>query len=228
VRVLAISDEIDRRLSVSRLRALGADLVVSCGDLPFDYLEFIMGAVNKPLYFVPGNHDPEVNRVRDPFRMSGFAGGPMVRIPEHEAIWESGPGPQGGTNLDGRVVEHNGLRIAGLGGSIRYRPDSPNQYTEKEMNRRVRRLLRRTRRPWYRRRLPVHLLVTHSPPRGIGDALDNAHRGFEAFGRLIETLEPRYMIHGHIHPHGFEKPDRTIGDTVVANVIPHRLLEVET
>jgi hypothetical protein len=227
VRILAIADEIDRRLSVARLRAMEVDLIVSCGDLPFDYLEFVMGAANKPLYFVPGNHDPNVSRSRDPFAVSGFAGGHMVRIPEHEAVWDSGPGPAGGINIDGRVIEHDGLRIAGLGGSIRYRPHVANQYTDKEMRRRVRRLLRLARKPRYRRARPVHLLVTHSPPEGVGDMPDDAHRGFASFHHLVEALEPRVMAHGHIHPHGFEKPDQRIGDTLIANVIPFRVLEVE-
>jgi hypothetical protein len=227
VRILAIADEIDRRLSVTHLQALNADLIVSCGDLPFDYLEFVMGAVNRPLYFVPGNHDPEVRRSRDPFDASGFAGGQMVHIPSHEAVWGPGPGPEGGVNIDGRVVEHNGLRIAGLGGSIRYRPEAANQYTDREMGRRVRRLIRQARRPRLRRRRPVHVLVTHSPPRGIGDLPDDAHRGFESLIELIDDLEPVVMAHGHIHPHGFDKPDRRRGGTLIANVIPHRLLEVD-
>ena len=67
MRVLAVADEEDKRLSVAALRALPIDLIVSCGDLDFEYLEFLMDAANKPLYFVPGNHDPDVSRARDPF-----------------------------------------------------------------------------------------------------------------------------------------------------------------
>ncbi len=227
MRILAIADEIDRRLTVARMRSMEVDLVVSCGDLPFDYLEFVMGAVNKPLYFVPGNHDPDVGH-RDPFAASGFAGGYMVRVPDHEALWGSGPGPDGGINLDGAVVEHNGIRIAGLGGSIRYRPEVANQYTEPEMRRRVRKVIRAAGRPRYLRRRPIDLLVTHSPPQGVGDMLDDAHRGFECFHDLVDRLQPRLLVHGHIHPHGFEKPDRELGNTLVANVIPFRVLEVNT
>jgi Icc-related predicted phosphoesterase len=74
----------------------------------------------------------------------------------------------------------------------------------------------------------VDLIISHSPPLGVGDAPDDAHRGFESFLRLIDTLEPDFMVHGHIHPHGFAKPDRTVGTTTVVNAIPHRLLEVES
>jgi hypothetical protein len=227
IRVLAVADEEDKRLSVAALRAMPIDLIVSCGDLDFEYLEFLMDAANKPLYFVPGNHDPDVSRARDPFAVPGMAGGPMVRIPDHSAAWDSGPGPTGGTSVDGKVVEHGWLRIAGLGGSIRYRPGAANQYTEREMRRRVRRLERSARRPRLRPARPVHLLVTHSPPLGAGDMPDDAHRGFESFHGLVARLRPRVMVHGHIHPDGFEKPDRRIGDTLVANVIPSRIVEVE-
>jgi uncharacterized RDD family membrane protein YckC len=34
------------------------DLVVSCGDLPWDDLERIVDVANVPLVYVPGNHDP--------------------------------------------------------------------------------------------------------------------------------------------------------------------------
>jgi hypothetical protein len=227
MRVLAVADEEDKRLSAAALRAMPIDLIVSCGDLDFDYLEFLMDAANKPLYFVPGNHDPDVSRSRDPFAASGMAGGAMVRIPDHSAAWDSGPGPTGGTGIDGRVVEHAGLRIAGLGGSIRYRPEAANQYTEREMRHRARRLVRIARRPRLRPGRPVHLLVTHAPPRGAGDMPDDAHRGFESFHELIGRLRPRVMVHGHIHPDGFAKPDRRIGDTLVANVVPFRVIEIE-
>jgi predicted phosphodiesterase len=33
------------------------DLVISCGDLCGDYLEFVISMLNKPCYYVPGNHD---------------------------------------------------------------------------------------------------------------------------------------------------------------------------
>jgi Icc-related predicted phosphoesterase len=56
---------------------------------------------------------------------------------------------------------------------------------------------------------------------------DDAHRGFESFHGLIHRLRPRVMVHGHIHPDGFEKPDRRIGDTLIANVVPSRIVEIE-
>ncbi|MEE8406025.1 MAG: metallophosphoesterase, partial [Acidimicrobiia bacterium] len=119
-----------------------------------------------------------------------------------------------------------GVRIAGLGGSIRYN-DGDNQFTQAEMRRRVRRLTRRVRiRQWGDRR-SVDVVIAHSPPLDCGDEDDGPHRGFAAFHRLIEQLQPQLMLHGHIHPHGKSRPDRIVGRTRIVNVIPHRLLEIE-
>lgn len=95
----------------------GIDLILSCGDLKQEYLEFLVTMAGKPLYYVCGNHD------------KGYINYP----------------PEGCECLDDRLVDFNGLRILGLGGCMRYNP-GPFQYTEKEMSKRIRRLRRRLRR----------------------------------------------------------------------------------
>lgn len=210
-RVLAIADEEDDRLTHARLSALRPDVVVACGDLPFDYLDYVVSATNAPMIFVPGNHDPDVPHDRVRPLDAGFGGGDdESRLP----TWC--------TSADGRVVRIGGLVAAGLGGSMRYNV-GPNQYTDSQMSRRANALA-----TWARvRGRRVDLLVTHSPPLGVGDGDDLCHRGFACFHRLVERLAPRYLLHGHIHPHGRPQPDRTMGGTTVVNVIPHRLIEIE-
>ena len=214
IRILAVADEIDEALYGPRLAELRPDLILSCGDLPFDYLEYLTSATSAPLYYVRGNHDPGSER------RSVSAYLPM----EYQS--ETPAGVIGGIDVDGRVADQAGLRIAGLGGSIRYR-EGPNQYTQREMGRRVRKLVRNARLRRVRDGRALDVVIAHSPPSDSGDADDAAHRGFSAFHQLIDHLHPRLMLHGHIHPHGFPTPDRTIGDTRIVNVIPHRLLEVE-
>src|ERR1700744_2368622 len=63
-RVLAGSDEVDEAVAADPGPVLGADLIVACGDLPFEYLGSLMNALDKPLIFVPGNHDPDVSGYR--------------------------------------------------------------------------------------------------------------------------------------------------------------------
>jgi Icc-related predicted phosphoesterase len=139
---------------------------------------------------------------------------------------EDPPGPRGCINVDGRVEDARGIRVAGLGGSVRYRP-GPHQYTQVEMSRRARRLVRGARRRRRRDGRGVDVLITHAPPKGLGDEDDRAHEGFEAFHRLVRDLRPRLLLHGHIHPYGIERPDRQIGDTRVVNVVPYRVLDMD-
>ncbi|HZD18194.1 MAG TPA: metallophosphoesterase [Actinomycetota bacterium] len=215
-RILALADEIDPGLTFETVRRLAPDLLVSCGDLPFDELERIIDAANVPLVYVPGNHDPDLRAKAE-----------LVALPPTLAPHDlSDPGPGGGTNVDGRIEDAAGLRVAGLGGSPRYR-DGPNQYTQAQMRRRARRLVRRAAIRRWRDRREVDLLVTHAPPRGVGDVEDDpVHHGFEAFLDLVRRLRPRLLVHGHVHPYSGHRPELEIGGTRVVNVVPHRLLEV--
>lgn len=212
-RILAVSDEVDEALYGEELKRISPDLVVSCGDLPFDYLEYIVTMLNVPLLFVPGNHDPGLSP--DPVPLHPLQG---LRFEQDRP-----PGPQGCINVDGEVRQAAGLVVAGLGGSVRYSPRGANQYTQREMRWRALRLEWRCR---LRRRRP-QVIIAHSPPSGAGDQDDPAHQGFQAFNRLIRALRPRLFLHGHIHPYGIERPDRWMGETRLVNVIPYRVLEVE-
>ena len=201
-----MADEVDDALYEDGLRQLKPDLILSAGDLPFDYLENLVTRAGVPLLYVPGNHDADVK-----FHRSTY--GPVV-------VEEPIPGPEGCDNVDGKILEVDGLRIAGLGGSIRYR-EGPNQYTQAAMRRRALALELRARL-----RKPPDVLLTHSPPRGLGDGDDLPHQGFEAFNRLLTVLHPRLMVHGHLHPYGRQRQDRQVGGTLIVNAVPHRLLEL--
>ncbi|PXY19875.1 metallophosphoesterase [Prauserella sp. PE36] len=207
-RALVVADEVDEKLWTDCVRSLSVDLVLGAGDLPFDYLEHLADTLEKPLVFVPGNHDPDLTgftRYRGLVLRAGFP-----------ARW---PGPCGGVNADGRVVEVAGLRIAGLGGSIRYN-EGPNQWTQRQQARRARRLVRSARGK------AVDVLLTHSPPRGVGDREDRAHHGFDCLHRTVERLRPRWLLHGHIHPHGEKVREHRVGDTRVRNVVGAHVLEL--
>ena len=36
------------------------ELILGCGDLPYPYLENLLTFLNVPLFYVPGNHDPNL------------------------------------------------------------------------------------------------------------------------------------------------------------------------
>jgi 3',5'-cyclic AMP phosphodiesterase CpdA len=211
-RVLAVSDEGDNNLLLDADRFRGVELIVACGDLPFDYLRYLVDGLDVPLMFVPGNHDPDVSGYRNSRAGLTMRAGLPTRAP-----W-----PSGARNLDGAVTEVCGLRIAGLGGSLRYR-EGPNQYSQRRQSARALRLALRAGWP---RRAGVDLLLTHTPPRDCGDGEDLPHRGFDALHPLIRRLHPQFLLHGHIHPYGSGAPDRRIGNTVIRNVVGHHLLDV--
>jgi len=210
-RILAIADEVDEGLYTDKLSRLRPDLVVSCGDLPFDYLEYVVSRLDVPLVYVPGNHDPELR--------SGDPTWAPLRTEKPQT------GPHGCDNADGRVVVAAGLRIAGLGGSMRYKP-GPNQYTDAEMRWRALSLEMRIRLNPARGARKLDVLLTHAPPLGWGAPDDLAHRGFAGFVRLVKDLTPRLFIHGHVHPYGRAQVERKLAGTQIINAVPLRLIDL--
>ena len=212
--VLAVSDEPDEALAANPGPARSVDLIVACGDLPFDYLGSLMNALDVPLVFVPGNHDPDLSGYRATRAGLTLRGGIPVRAP-----W-----PDGAVNADGRVVDAGGLRIAGLGGCLRYSA-GPNQYTNRQQARRALALRARARRGWPRGGGRVDLLITHAPPRGAGDGADPPHWGFAALHGLATALGPALLLHGHVPPYaGSARTVRLKSGTQVLNVTgSHRL-----
>ncbi len=216
VRVLAVADEVDDALCANVSIADSAELILACGDLPFDYLGYLMNALDVPLVFVPGNHDPDLSGYRISRAGLTLRAGLPVRPP-----W-----PDGATSADGRVVDVAGLRLAGLGGSRRY-SGGPNQYTDRQQSRRARALSRRARLRRVRDGRRVDVLLTHSAPRGVGDGDDPVHQGFTALNGLVARLQPALLLHGHVPPYDVAYPDRRLGHTVVRNVVGRHLIDVE-
>jgi hypothetical protein len=215
VRVLAVSDEIDEVLWHDTSAVASADVVVACGDLPFEFLGHLMARLDVPLVFVPGNHDPDV---------SGYSTS-RAGLDIRAGMPVDPPWPAGAVNTDGRIVDVAGLTVAGLGGCLRYR-DGPNQYTQRQFAHRARRLAVRQRLRTARGGGSLDLLLTHAPPLGVGDAEDRPHRGFVALHRLVARTSPPLLLHGHVHPYGGTTPDLSLGSTTVRNVVGWHLFDV--
>lgn len=171
----------------------GIDLILSCGDLNPNYLSFLVTMGRAPLLYVHGNHDGRYDK--DP--------------------------PEGCDCIEDKLVTVNGLRILGLGGSLRYN-DAPHQYSERQMARRIRKLRFKL---W--RAGGVDIVVTHAPALGYGDDSDRAHRGFQCLLDLIDKYQPRYLIHGHVHM-TYRRGPRILqrGDTTIINAYERYLLEL--
>lgn len=189
VRVLAVADVPDQGLLANLSAVSAAELILACGDLPFDYLGYLMNALDIPLVFVPGNHDQDLSGYRTSRAGLILRAGLPARPP-----W-----PPGALNADGQVLEVAGLRIAGLGGCLRY-SGGPNQYTDRQQARRALALRAVAARGRLRGQRGIDVLLTHAPPLGVGDGADLAHRGFRSYHRLVAALQPTVLLHGHVHP----------------------------
>ena len=167
MKILAVADDESRKYY--EYYSPGAldefDLILACGDLHKVYLEFLTTMASCPVLYVRGNHD--------------------------DILMEDPPG--GCICIEDTVYEYKGLRIAGLGGSYKYR-DGKNMFSEEQMKKRVKKLEKAIKRHG-----GVDVLVTHAPARGVNDFDSLTHRGFETFNRFIEQYRPAYMVHGHIH-----------------------------
>ncbi len=167
MKILAIGDEESSYLweYFDKSKLEGIDLIISCGDLDPHYLSFLVTFANVPVLYVHGNHDEK------------YAASP----------------PEGCVCIEDRIYVHKGVRILGLGGSMRYRPGE-HQYTERQMRQRVAKL-------WFQilRKGGFDILVAHAPAYQLNDGRDLPHQGFQVFLKLMEKYAPKYFLHGHVH-----------------------------
>lgn len=218
MKVLCIADHVDPFIYSAGIRSRfkDVDIVLSAGDLALEYYDFIVSSLNKPLYFVFGNHHLAnrdcYERHADPIKASLM---PDLR----EGV--------GATYLEGRVVRARGLLIGGLGGSIWYN-GGEHQRTNFAMFFSMLRLLpgmlwnRLVRGRW------IDILVTHSPPYGINDLPDPCHTGFRVFLWFMRTFRPRYLVHGHVHLYDRNAVrEARYGATTVLNAYDHAVIELE-
>lgn len=117
--VLAIADQTSPLLYeyFRRERWQHIDLVLSCGDLPPEYLDLLTTTLGVPVLYVRGNHD--------------------ARYPRE--LYD------GSENMHGRVRSVSGIRVAGFEGCRRYNQGAC-QYTEAQMRRLVHRSQRESLR----------------------------------------------------------------------------------
>lgn len=196
MKILAISDEECPALWEYYVpgRLKDYDLIISSGDLKASYLSFLVTMARCPVLYVHGNHDESYT---------------------HRP-------PEGCDCIDDHFIVYNGIRILGLGGCRWYRPGT-QQFTDKDMRRRIRKLRFQL---W--RNKGVDIVVTHAPPEGVGDMNDAAHRGFACLLDLIDKYHPTYLLHGHVHMrYGHDQiRERDYHGTQVINVSERYVLDI--
>lgn len=167
MKILVLADEESKYLwdYYEEGRFDGIDLVISCGDLKPHYLSFIATYTKAPVLYIHGNHDECYSKTP----------------------------PDGCICIDNDIYVYQGIRILGLGGSMQYNYGK-RQYTDRQMNRRVYRLLPKI---FFHRGFDI--LVTHAPAYQFNDGEDLPHRGFKIFRKLLDKYHPKYFLHGHMH-----------------------------
>ena len=172
----------------------GVELILSCGDLEPNYLSFFATLCHAPVLYVRGNHDEIYDRMP----------------------------PEGCICIEDDIYIYRGIRIMGLGGSMEYIPGAANQYTERAMERRIRRMKWKL---W--RNNGFDILVAHAPAYQVNDMEDRPHRGFACFRSLMEKYRPKMFVHGHVHANygsSFKREDH-YEDTLVVNAYEHYMID---
>lgn len=167
MKILAIADSESSYLwdHFEKSKLEGIELIISCGDLDPHYLSFLATFTTAPVLYVHGNHDVKYGKTP----------------------------PEGCICIENQIYVYKGVRILGLGGSMRYSGGN-HQYTDREMRKRVRKL-------WFQflRRGGIDILVTHAPAYQLNDGRDLPHQGFKVFRMLMEKYKPKFFLHGHVH-----------------------------
>jgi len=215
LKILCISDKIDPLVYSLNIKERFSDveLILSAGDLPLYYLDFIISSLNKPLFFVFGNHHLESIK-----HFKKQPNGCLVQEDTADFCC-------GAVHLGSKIKTEGEIIIAGLGGSIRYNRGN-NQYTDFQMFLEIVKLIPRLL--WNRlvKGRYIDILLTHAPPKGIHDRKDKCHNGFRTYLWFMKVFKPKYLIHGHIHLYDMcESRCTKWEDTMVINAYNHYVIE---
>ena len=244
MKILCVSDQIDPLVysTYAKERFSDIDAIVCAGDLPSDYIDFIVSTLNKPAFFIFGNHN--LREFGYYHKKSVQHKGSHPVSAKEISIFDLGgcfgAAYAGFKNLrdshvkitDAKTKKIRPLLISGVSGSKKYNRGL-NQYTEFQMTVHLLKLI-----PgliWNKIRYGkfVDIFLTHASPRHVHDKEDPCHQGFECFNRFLKFFTPSYMIHGHIHLYDANDERVTKIDfpnnksTTVINAYSHYVLNFE-
>jgi uncharacterized protein len=219
MRILCVSDQIDPLVysNMIRERFSDVDCILSAGDLPMDYLDFIISNLNKPLYFVFGNHNLDQYAYYHPDWDDHL----REKTEEEKTLY----GTSGAIYIESKVQRENNLIIAGLGGSMRYNKGK-NQFSNFEMYLEIFKIIPKLlwNKVFHGRFLDI--LLTHAPPKGIHDREDRCHTGFSPFLWFMRAFKPKFLVHGHIHLYDMNETRNTqYYKTKIVNAYSHYIID---
>lgn len=169
--LLIFSDIHADRAALERLMGMDADLYFAAGDLVnwgrgLEAMGKILARRAEQMYVLPGNHESEED---------------VIQICSRFGLH----------NFHGQTIQTNGYYIAGLGYSSPTPFDTPGEYSEAEIQKRLAAFAG----------LNPLILICHCPPKGtaLDRVRDNLHAGSTAVRDFIEKYQPDYFLCGHVH-----------------------------
>lgn len=162
LQILAIADlHFGDRQTLETVRNYDFDYNTSCvllGDIPLNALIFLREIIKQPIFGILGNHDEF---------------GQLERC--------------GIENLDRKIVTINGVKIAGLSGSHRYKHGDYPLLTQRESIAAA-------------KAIPAaDILISHDTAYRLMGRKDAAHCGLKGISRYISRREPVLNLCGHYH-----------------------------
>ncbi len=217
MKILCVSDQIDPLVYSAGAKQFfqDIDIIFCAGDLAMEYVDYIVTTLNKPTYFIFGNHNLEEFSVYHP----KDGGSSTLRLNSlnhcHGAIY---------TGF--KVVREQKLLIAGCSGSMRYNKGA-SQYTDFQMKMKLVRMIPKLLVNKIRYGRYLDIFLTHASPLGIHDKPDRCHIGFNCYLWFLKKFKPKYMIHGHIHLYDQNESRVTKWEsTTIVNAFSHYVIEI--
>ena len=239
MKILCVSDYVDPLIYNQNVKSVfpDIDLILCAGDLPMDYVDFIVSVFNKPTYFVFGNHNLTEFRYyhksspNAPIKYNPHERNDKERLDTNHGHGATYLGFKSITDRRFKIKnKKNGkdtpLLIAGASGSVKYN-NGMAQYTDFQMKMKLLKLVPSLikNKLLYGRYLDI--FMTHASPRHIHDHEDPCHKGFDCYNWFLKKFKPAYMIHGHIHL--YDMREERIGkyfDSTVVNAYAHCIVEL--
>ena len=234
MKILCVSDFVDPLIYNQRVKEMfpDIDLILCAGDLPMDYIDFIVTVFNKPTYFIFGNH----NLKEFPLYHKNVA----VIPHEHNTIRNNHNHGHGFVYAGFKCIKDYNLPIknpkkekktplllVGASGCLKYNKGMA-QYSDRQMKINLLKLVPRLFFNKIRYGRYLDIFLTHASPRHIHDHDDPCHKGFETFNWFIQKFKPTYMVHGHIHLYDSREERITkVDETTVVNAYSHCIIELQ-
>ncbi len=216
MKILCVSDQIDPLVysAGAKEHFKDIDIVLCAGDLAMEYIDYIVTTLNKPTYFIFGNHNLE----EFGFYHNGEA---TYTVNYNDTLSHC----HGAIYCGFKVKKEQKLLIAGCSGSMKYN-SGLCQYTNDQMQWRLIKMIPQLLYNKIRYGRFLDIFLTHASPLGIHDKEDLCHKGFKCYLWFLKTFQPKYMVHGHIHLYDSQEVRHsTYNNTAIVNAFSHYIID---